>query len=114
MKKFEIGDYAITGDNTKVRIIDIVEEDGITWHECSPTEFNSFTRFLKADDLEKLETAKNQYIFVYVLYPYEDMDNHIEVKVKATDEFEAKMMLEDLTTEKARSGGVHLTHTYEY
>lgn len=54
MEKFKRGKIVMAEGKYKCIVVDIVEEDGTTYYECRPTEFNSFRRFLKEDCLEEL------------------------------------------------------------
>lgn len=53
MAKFEIGEKAVTYDGFLVKVVGIVEEDGVTYYECKPVEFDSISRTFTEDKLGK-------------------------------------------------------------
>jgi len=54
MAKFEIGEKAITYDGFLVKVIDVAEEDGVTYYECKPVGFDSISRMFAEDKLGRL------------------------------------------------------------
>lgn len=55
MKKIEIGDVVMVDNEFRCEVITIFTEDNVKLYECKPLEFDSFTRFLTIDRLEKEE-----------------------------------------------------------